>query len=284
MPGDARAAARAAVETAEAYYDSHDADRFYAIIWGGEDIHVGLYDSDDEPIAQASRKTVVHMATKLAGLKPGARVLDLGAGYGGAARHLAREHGAHVTCLNLSEVENARNRSLTSEQGLSDQIRVDHGAFEELSYPDASFDIVWSQDAFLHSADRARVLTGAARVLKPGGEIIFTDPMQADTIADPAALKPVYERIHLPNLGSFAFYREQLDALGLEDAGTQDLSGQLRTHYARVRAELTARRGELKGAVSDAYVARMLDGLAHWVSAADQGQLAWGVIHYRKPG
>lgn len=280
MPGDAQSA----VKTAQAYYDSDDADRFYAIIWGGEDIHVGLYDSDDEPIAQASRKTVVHMAAKLARLKPGARVLDLGAGYGGAARHLAREHGAHVTCLNLSEVENARNRTLTAEQGLTDQIQVDHGAFEELSYPDESFDIAWSQDAFLHSADRAKVLAGAARVLKPGGEIIFTDPMQADQVADPAALKPVYKRIHLPNLGSFAFYREQLDALGLEDAGTQDLSGQLRNHYARVRAELTARQAELKGEVSDAYVARMLDGLAHWVSAADQGQLAWGVIHYRKPG
>ena len=51
-----------------------------------------------------------------------------------------------------------------------------------------------------------------------------------------------------------------------------------------MRAELTARPAELKGHVSGAYVARMHDGLAHWVSAADQGQLAWGVIHYRKPG
>lgn len=276
--------AQAAVKTAQAYYDSDDADRFYAIIWGGEDIHVGLYQHPDEPIAQASRRTVAHMAARLAGLKPGARILDLGAGYGGAARYLAREHGAHVTCLNLSQVENARNRTLTAKQGLGGRIDVHHGAFENLSYPDASFDIVWSQDAFLHSADRAKVLAGAARVLRPGGELIFTDPMRADTIADPAALKPVYERIHLPNLGSFAFYREQLDALGLEDGGTQDLSGQLRTHYARVRAELTARPAELKGHVSGAYVARMLDGLAHWVSAADQGQLAWGVIHYRKPG
>ena len=275
--------AQAAVKTAQAYYDSDDADRFYAIIWGGEDIHVGLYEHPDEPIAQASRRTVAHMAARLAGLTPGARVLDLGAGYGGAARYLAREHGAHMTCLNLSEVENARNRTLTAKQGLGGRIDVHHGAFEDLAYPDASFDIVWSQDAFLHSADRARVLAGAARVLRPGGELIFTDPMQADTIADPAALKPVYERIHLPNLGSFAFYREQLDAQGLEDAGTQDLSGQLRTHYARVRAELTARQAELRGHVSGAYLARMLDGLARWVSAADQGQLAWGVIHYRKP-
>ncbi|MCH8491233.1 MAG: methyltransferase domain-containing protein [Oceanicaulis sp.] len=280
MPGDAQAA----VKTAEAYYDSDDADRFYAIIWGGEDIHVGLYERPDEPIAHASRRTVAHMAARLSNLKPGARVLDLGAGYGGAARYLAREHGAHVTCLNLSEVENARNRTLTRDQGLGDQGRGEHGAVEDLAYADNSFDIVWSQDAFLHSADRAQVLAGAARVLKPGGELIFTDPMQADHVADPAALGPVYDRIHLPNLGSFAFYRAQLETLGLEDAGSEAMTGQLRTHYARVRAELEARRSELKGEVSDAYVARMLEGLTHWVTAADQRLLAWGVIHYRKPG
>jgi sarcosine/dimethylglycine N-methyltransferase len=272
-----------AVKTAETSYDSHDADRFYALIWGGEDIHVGLYDHADSPIREASRKTVAHMASRLAGLKPGARVLDLGAGYGGAARYLAREHGAHVTCLNLSDVENARNREMTAGQGLSDRISVDHGAFEDLAYPDASFDIVWSQDAFLHSGDRERVLKNAVRVLKPGGEIIFTDPMQADIVDDPAALQPVYDRIHLSSLGSFAFYRRSLQALGLEDAGCEAMTGQLRTHYARVRAELIARRGELKGEVSDAYVDRMLEGLTHWVEAAGKGLLAWGVIHYRKP-
>ena len=279
MAGDTQAA----VKTAETYYDSHDADRFYALIWGGEDIHVGLYENADSPIREASRKTVAYMASRLTGLKPGARVLDLGAGYGGAARYLAREHGAHVTCLNLSGVENARNAQLTAEQGLSDLIAIDHGAFEELAYPDASFDIVWSQDAFLHSADRERVLQNAARVLKPGGEIIFTDPMQADIVDDPAALQPVYDRIHLSSLGSFAFYRRTLQALGLEDAGCEAMTGQLRTHYARVREELLTRRGELKGEVSEAYVERMLDGLTNWVKAADEGLLAWGIIHYRKP-
>ena len=32
-----------AATTAASYYDSTDADHFYADIWGGEDIHIGLY-------------------------------------------------------------------------------------------------------------------------------------------------------------------------------------------------------------------------------------------------
>lgn len=274
---------QAAVKTAEDYYDSADADAFYAAVWGGEDIHVGLYESPDEDIAAASARTVRRMADAVKTLGPQSRVLDLGAGYGGAARHLASRYGAHVTCLNLSEAENERNRRLTAEAGLSDRIDVVHGAFEDLPYPDAGFDIIWSQDAFLHSGDRARVLDEAVRVLKPGGEFIFTDPMQADAVDDPELLKPIYARIHLPNLASIRFYREALQARGLEEVSVQRLTDQLGTHYARVREELAARSDDLKDQISPQYAERMLNGLEHWVAGAKAGQLSWGVLHFRKP-
>ena len=54
------------IAVAEDYYDSDDADRFYFNIWGGEDIHIGLYESSDEAIATASRRTVETM-TKMMG-------------------------------------------------------------------------------------------------------------------------------------------------------------------------------------------------------------------------
>ena len=274
---------REAIKTAEDYYDSPDADTFYSIIWGGEDIHVGLYQSADEDIAAASARTVAHMAAQLGDLAKGAKILDIGAGYGGAARHLARETGAHVTCLNLSETENARNRALNAEQGLEDRIEVRHGSFEDIPYPDESFDVVWSQDAILHSGDRERVLGEVRRVLKPGGEFIFTDPMQADAIDDASALQPIYDRINLPDLGSFGFYTKTLKSLGFTDIETEDLSPQLRNHYARVREELAARREEIGGKISADYVERMLNGLKHWVDGADAGRLAWGVIKAKKP-
>ena len=45
-------------KVAQDYYNSDDADAFYASIWGGEDIHIGLYEREDEAIIDASRKTV----------------------------------------------------------------------------------------------------------------------------------------------------------------------------------------------------------------------------------
>ena len=77
----------AATATAQSYYNSSDADNFYFTIWGGEDIHIGLYRSGHDQIGDASRRTVQRMAD-LASLSPDSKVLDLGAGYGGALRYL----------------------------------------------------------------------------------------------------------------------------------------------------------------------------------------------------
>ncbi|MEQ8700522.1 MAG: class I SAM-dependent methyltransferase [Bauldia litoralis] len=281
MTTDAGTTAAAVAEVAERYYDSEDADQFYLNIWGGEDIHIGLYQGEGDQIAQASRRTVEKMAHQIEGLGADSRALDIGSGYGGSARYLARTFGCEVVCLNISETENARNRNRNEEQGLSGKIEVRHGSFEDIPAADASFDVVWSQDAILHSGNRDKVVQEVARVLKPGGQFIFTDPMQADDCPD-GVLQPVYDRIHLSSLGSIGFYREAAGRNGLTEVSVEPLTGQLRNHYHRVREELLARYDEMTGKSSRDYVDRMLTGLQNWVDAADKGYLAWGILHFRK--
>jgi len=112
---------------------------------------------------------------------------------------------------------------------------------------------------------------------------VFTDPMQADD-ADPAALQPVYDRLQLSSLGSFRFYREAAQSLGFEVQRQEDMTGQLRTHYDRVREDLVANYDKLResGASAD-YLDKMVVGLENWVKAADAGHLAWGIQVFRKP-
>jgi sarcosine/dimethylglycine N-methyltransferase len=265
---------------AEAYYDSTDADQFYFNIWGGEDIHIGLYD-DTDVIAEASHKTVARMAAQLS-ITESTKVLDIGAGYGGAARHLARAFGCTVHCLNLSRTQNATNEQLNREQGLDHLVKVIHGSFEDIPEPDGSFDVVWSQDAILHSGNRKLVLSEVDRVLKPGGDFVFTDPMQADDCPE-GVLQPVYDRIHLESLGSFAFYRDALRELGFEEKAVLDLTPQLGRHYGRVAEELERNYDEMAAKSSRDYLDRMLVGLGNWVSAQRKGYLAWGIMHFTKP-
>ncbi len=264
------------VNTARDYYNSSDADNFYAIIWGGEDIHVGMYQDDSEDIGAASRRTVEQMAAG-AEITADTRVLDVGAGYGGAARYLARTFGCPVTCLNLSEVENERNRELNRAQGLDHLIKVVDGSFEDLPFEDNSYDLVWSQDAFLHSGDRSRVLEEAVRVLRPGGQMIFTDPMAADG-TPLAALSPILARLQLDSMGTPDFYRRNLLRLGVKSVDFQEETHQLPRHYQRVLDELERRKDELEGHVSKEYRERMKTGLRHWVEGGKAGNLAWGIF------
>ena len=272
-----------AVRTAQEYYNSEDADNFYYTIWGGEDIHVGLYDPPSEDIPSASHKTVARMVEKLTNLSKDSKVLDVGAGYGGSMRYLAKKYGCHCVALNLSEAENERDRQKNKEQGLDHLIDVIDGDFTDLPYEANTFDVVWSQDAILHSGDRAKVFAEAVRVLKPGGEMIFTDPMQADD-APVDQLQPIYDRIHLQSLGSPGFYREQAKKHGLEELDFEEHHHQLTNHYSRVRQELDDRQDECRAAgVSQAYIDRMKKGLEHWIEGGKKGYLAWGIFHFRKP-
>ncbi|MBA2491692.1 MAG: class I SAM-dependent methyltransferase [Gammaproteobacteria bacterium] len=275
--------ADSSVNTARDYYNSKDADNFYYFVWGGEDIHVGLYESEQEPIADASRRTVTHMAARLSGLNEQSHVLDIGAGFGGSMRYLARNYGCHGVALNLSEAENMRNREMNAEQGLGNQIDVVDGSFEDIDYPDASFDVVWCQDAILHSGRRERVLEEVARVLKPGGEFVMTDPMQADD-CPPDVLQPILDRIHLETLGSPGFYRDTMTGFGLQDLGYEDHAQQLVTHYSRVLQELKSQEARLIHGriISAEYIERMKMGLSHWVEGGREGYLAWGIFHFRK--
>ena len=263
--------------------NSADADHVYFHIWGGEDIHIGLYESDDEPIAEASRRTVRRMAELAGDLGPVTEVLDLGAGYGGSMRYLAQRFGCRCVAPNLSEVENERGRAMNREAGLSDRIEVVDGDCSSLAYRDETFDLVWPQDALLHSGDRAQVCREAARVLRPGGRLVFTDPMQADDVPV-EGLQPILDRLHLRSLGSPGFYRETLGGLGLVERVFDDRADQLPRHYDRVRRALLDNAATLRErGVSEEYIERMQAGLQHWIDGGKRGDLAWGIFVFVRP-
>lgn len=268
------------VKTTKDYYDSSDADEFYYHVWGGEDIHVGLYDPPNEDIHNASMKTVKKMAS-MVHIDNNTKVLDIGAGYGGAARYLAKNFQCHVTCLNLSDKENERNRDKNKDQGVDELIDVIGGNFEDLPLDDDTFDVVWCEDSILHSGNKSQVFNEVARVIKKGGDFIFTDPMQSDNCPE-GVLQPVLDRIHLKEMGSVKKYRELAQKYELDEVEVLEYPHQLVNHYGNVLNTLTEKEEELKDKVSSDYVERMKNGLRHWVEAGKNNYLNWGILHFRK--
>lgn len=114
---------------------------------------------------------------RLAGLRAGDRVLDLGGGLGGPARTLARELGCRVTVVDVTEDYCRVGGMLTAGTGLSG--RVDFVVASALDPPfgDGSFDVVWTQHSSMNIEDKDRLYAEARRVLRPGGRLALHELM-----------------------------------------------------------------------------------------------------------
>ncbi|MFC1651412.1 SAM-dependent methyltransferase [Candidatus Latescibacterota bacterium] len=263
------------------YYNSTDADTFYKKIWGGEDIHIGIYNSPNESVSTASRRTVEVMANALPWLNKNARVLDMGSGYGGVARYLAKRFGCLVDCVNISERQNTYNRQLNSSEGLSELIHVHNANFEDIPFDNSSFNVVWSEDAMVHCGNRAKVVSEAERVLLVDGFFIFTDILQIESVPKDV-IKPVLARVHLESMGTIDFYKQTAKACGLDFMSFKDMSQHMVIHYKRIYEELDAHFEELLEICSKDYLNNMKEGLNHWIKAGKTGYIIWGLFKFRK--
>lgn len=109
----------------------------------------------------------------LAGIAPGERVVDVGGGLGGPARMLAKEFGASVTVIDLTAAFIETGAALTTRTGLSESVTFQLGDATAMPFPDGSFDVAWTQHATMNIADKDRLYAEIARVLRPGGRLVF---------------------------------------------------------------------------------------------------------------
>jgi MPBQ/MSBQ methyltransferase len=102
------------------------------------------------------REATLELAHR-AGLTSGMRALDVGGGLGGPARTLASEFGCTVEVLDITEEYCRAGEMLTARTGLSDLVSFRHGDVVEMAYPDASFDLAWTQHSSMNIADKERL-------------------------------------------------------------------------------------------------------------------------------
>ncbi len=112
------------------------------------------------------------------GLRTGGALLDIACGSGGPTLFMAERSGCSVTGVDLHESGIAQARRQAQERGLSARARFEVAdGSGTLPFADASFDAITCFDAINHLPDRPRVLREWRRVLKPGGRLLFTDPI-----------------------------------------------------------------------------------------------------------
>lgn len=106
---------------------------------------------------------------------PGARALEYGCGPGSRAFHLARA-GAQVVGIDISPVAIEQAAERGRAEGLADRLEFKVMDAEHLDFPDASFDVVCGS-GILHHLSLERSYAEIARVLRPSGVAVFTEPL-----------------------------------------------------------------------------------------------------------
>ena len=129
----------------------------------GQQIHIGGFQSSMDLAEQA-------------GIGPAMEGVDLCCCNGAGMRFLvrfrkvARMHGVDAT---EAVVELGRRRC--EAEGLSDRIAFTLADVCDSGLPSAAADFVWGEDAWCYVVDKPRLVAEAARLVKPGGVIAFTD-------------------------------------------------------------------------------------------------------------
>jgi MPBQ/MSBQ methyltransferase len=202
-------------------YDDWTNDGILEFYWG-EHIHLGHYGSPPRKKDFLKAKSdFVHEMVQWGGLDKlpsGTTVLDVGCGIGGSSRMLAREYGFAVTGVTLSPQQVRRAQELTSPE-VNARFQVDDAL--ALSFPDASFDVVWSVEAGPHMPDKAQFARELMRVLKPGGILVVADWNQRDDRQVPLngwekpVMRQLLDQWSHPAFASIEEFSELLEATGL---------------------------------------------------------------------
>ena len=137
---------------------------------------------------------------KLAGLRAGQKVLDVGGGLGGPARFIAAEYGCQVTVLDITEEFCKVGEMLTNMTGLTDRVTFSVGNALEMPFPDADFDVVWTQHSSMNIPDKQRLYAEIHRVLKPGGLLALHEIMAG-------SVEPIHFPVPWANVPGISFLR-----------------------------------------------------------------------------
>jgi phosphatidylethanolamine/phosphatidyl-N-methylethanolamine N-methyltransferase len=145
-----------------------------------------IYDLVFGPVFRKGRRAAVRAAEKVGG-----RILEVGVGTGLSLADYGP--GTSILGIDISEPMLKKARQRVSTQGLTRVEGLEVMDAEHLAVPDASFDVVVAQYVVTAIENPERALNEFVRVVRPGGEIILTTRIGAET-----GLRGVLERWLMP--------------------------------------------------------------------------------------
>jgi len=248
----------------------HDLARDGVALEGLTEAVLQRYDQDHFGALEA-----VDLLADRAGIGAGMHVLDVCSGMGGPARYLAHHRGCRVTGLDITASRHEGAVRLTQLVELDHLVDFRQGNALRMPFADAAFDVVIGQEAFVHVADKPRLIAECARVVRAGGIIAFTDILRRERL-NPNAFARLEREMAFLSLETMEGYGALLAANGCRVIAQDDLSDwwsgvllQRLAMYRSLKATTVARFGA-------EHFERWDDTYAFFVGRFARGELGGG--------
>ncbi len=132
-------------------------------------------------------------------------------------REVSRMHGVDAT---EKVVEQGRCRC--EQEGLSDKTEFTLADVCDSGLADASADFIWGEDAWCYVVDKEKLISEAARIVKPGGVIAFTDWIEGKAGLTDTEAERFLTFMKFPNVQDIEGYTDLLAANGCEVIAAED--------------------------------------------------------------
>ena len=170
----------------------------------GEQIHIGGFGSS------------MDLAEKAA-ITPDSRGVDLCCCTGAGMRFLVRfRQAGHMTGVDATEHVISLGRRRCQDEHLAEQIDFVEADVCDTHLPDGKADFVWGEDAWCYVVDKPALIAEAARLVRPGGTIAFTDWLEGPAGMDEAQAERLLKFMKFPNIQDLAGYSKLLTGSGCE--------------------------------------------------------------------
>ena len=177
----------------------------------GEQIHAG------------GIKSSMVLAEK-AGINPGMKGIDLCSALGAGCRFLVQNFGVTMCGVDATDTMLKKAEERAEADGLEDKIEFKKGDVTAIPYNDSVFDFVWGEDAWCYVVDKEKLIEEAARVVKSGGVVAFTDWIEGpEGLSDEDAAR-INTFMKFPYMESLDGYKKLLESKGLTVVETTDLT------------------------------------------------------------
>lgn len=228
-------------------------------------------------VSTGGLETTKEFVSKL-DLKPSQKVLDVGCGIGGGDFYMSENFDAEVVGIDLSI--NMISFALERAIGLKCAVEFEVADCTKKTYPDDTFDVIYSRDTILHIQDKPALFKSFYKWLKPGGKVLISDYCKKAGQPSPEFAQYIKQRGY--DLHDVQEYGQMLRDAGFDEVIAEDRTDQ----FIRVlQRELDSVEQEKDAFISDFSVEDYNDIVGGWKAKlvrSTMGEQRWGLFIAKK--